>query len=34
MQFAQVWTYRDGRQIRMQMYASPDEALEAMGLGE
>jgi ketosteroid isomerase-like protein len=34
MHFAQVWTYRDERQIRMQMYANPDEALEAMGLDE
>ena len=34
MRFAQVWTFRDGRAIRMQMYASPDEALEAAGLRE
>jgi ketosteroid isomerase-like protein len=34
MHFAQVWTIRDGQQIRMQMYASPDEALEAAGLSE
>jgi len=31
MRFAQVWTLRDGRAIRMQMYANPDEALEAAG---
>ena len=34
MRFAQVWTLRDGQGIRMQMYASPDEALEAVGLAE
>ena len=34
MHFAQVWTLRDGTQIRMEMYASPDEALEAVGLRE
>ena len=34
MRFAQVWTLRDGLAIRMQMYASPDEALEAVGLSE
>ena len=34
MHFGQVWTIRDGQQIRMQMYASPDEALEAAGLSE
>ena len=32
MHFAQVWTLRDGRQVRMQMYATPEEALEAAGL--
>ncbi len=32
MRFAQVWTFRDGQAIRMDMYASPDEALEAVGL--
>ena len=31
MRFAQVWTLRDGVAIRMQMYASLDEALEAVG---
>lgn len=30
MRFAQVWTVRDGRAIRMEMYASVDEALEAV----
>ena len=34
MRFAQLWTLRDGRGIRMQMYASPEEALEAAGLRE
>ena len=33
MRFGQVWTIRDGKQLRMQMYASPEEALEATGLG-
>ena len=32
MRFAQVWTLREGRATRMQMYASVDEALEAVGL--
>jgi ketosteroid isomerase-like protein len=32
MRFAQVWTLRDGQGIRMEMYASPDEALEAVRL--
>jgi ketosteroid isomerase-like protein len=34
MHFAMVWTFRDGKQIRMRMYASPDEALTAAGLSE
>ena len=34
MRFAQVWTYRDGQAMRMQMYANPDEAIEAAGLSE
>ncbi len=34
MRFAQVWTLRDGQAIRMQMYASPEEALAAVGLSE
>jgi ketosteroid isomerase-like protein len=32
MRFAQVWTFQDGRQTRMRMYASRDQALEAAGL--
>jgi ketosteroid isomerase-like protein len=32
MTFAQVWTVRDGKQARMEMYADPAEALEAVGL--
>ena len=34
MRFAQVWTLRDGQAIRMQMYANPADALEAVGLPE
>ncbi len=34
MHFGRVWTIRDGLQVRMQMYASPAEALEAAGLQE
>ena len=34
MRFAQVWTLRDGMGIRMQLYASVEEALEAVGLSE
>ena len=34
MRFGQVWTTRGGRGIRMQMYASQEEALEAAGLSE
>jgi ketosteroid isomerase-like protein len=34
MTFAQVFTLRAGKQIRMQMYAEPSEALEAAGLRE
>jgi len=29
--FAQVWTARDGRLVRIEMYADPAEALEAVG---
>ena len=32
MRFAQVWTLRDGQGIRMELYASVEEALEAVGL--
>ena len=34
MRFAQVWTLRDGQAIGMQMYASPEEALESVELSE
>jgi ketosteroid isomerase-like protein len=35
MRFAQVWSsFREGAAIKMQMYSSVDEALEAVGLGE
>jgi hypothetical protein len=29
-----VWTLKDGKQTRMQMFANPEEALEAAGLEE
>jgi ketosteroid isomerase-like protein len=32
--YAMVWTLRDGRAVRMEMYLTRDEALDAMGLGE
>jgi ketosteroid isomerase-like protein len=32
MTFAQMFTLRDGKQVRMQMYAQPSEALQAAGL--
>jgi ketosteroid isomerase-like protein len=32
MLFAQVYTLRDGLEIRMEMYADPAEALKAVGL--
>jgi ketosteroid isomerase-like protein len=34
MLYAQVFTIRDGKQTRMEMYADPDEALKAVGLAE
>jgi ketosteroid isomerase-like protein len=34
MLYAQVFTIRDGKQTRMEMYADPDEALKAVGLME
>ena len=34
MSFAQVWTFRDGKQARMDMYSDRAEALEAAGLSE
>ena len=34
MDFAQIWTLEESRYARMQMYANPDEALEAAGLSE
>jgi ketosteroid isomerase-like protein len=34
MRFGQVFTLRDGKQVRMEMYADPDEALKAVGLAE
>jgi ketosteroid isomerase-like protein len=32
MSFAQIWTLRDGKETRMEMYSSQAEALEAVGL--
>jgi ketosteroid isomerase-like protein len=32
MDLAQVWTVRAGKQVRMRMYASPEEALEVAGI--
>ncbi len=32
MRFGQVWTLRDGKQVRMEMYATPQDALRAAGL--
>ena len=32
MSFAQVWTVRDGKEARMDMYSDPAEAFEATGL--
>ena|SRR5205823_791940 len=34
MSFAQVWTLRDGKQARMDMYSDRAEALAAAGLSE
>jgi ketosteroid isomerase-like protein len=34
MSFAQIWTIRDGKQARMEMYSDPAEALQAVGLQE
>jgi ketosteroid isomerase-like protein len=34
MRFAQVWTLRDGQGVRMELYASVEEALAAVRLSE
>ena len=34
MSFAQVFTFRDGKRARMEMYSDRNEALEAAGLRE
>ena len=34
MRFAQVWTFRDGQAVRMEMYKNVEEALEAVVLRE
>ena len=32
MRYGQVFTIRDGKQVRMEMYDDPDDALKAVGL--
>jgi ketosteroid isomerase-like protein len=32
MSFAMVWSFRDGKEARMEMYSDPQEALRAAGL--
>ena len=34
MRLAQLWTFRDGRPVRMVAYTNPDEGLAAAGLAE
>jgi ketosteroid isomerase-like protein len=34
MRMAMLWTLRDGKYTRMEMYPDPDEALKAVGLKE
>jgi ketosteroid isomerase-like protein len=34
MRLAQIFTIRDGQQVRMEMYDDPDDALKAVGLAE
>jgi ketosteroid isomerase-like protein len=34
MRMAMLWTLRDGKYMRMEMYPDPDEALKAVGLKE
>jgi ketosteroid isomerase-like protein len=34
MRFAQVWTLRGGKVIRVELYADPEEALEAAGVSK
>lgn len=34
LRFGQVWTFRDGKVIRVDFYYEPNEALEAAGLSE
>jgi len=33
MDFAQIWTIEGGKQVRSRIYADPEEALRAAGLG-
>jgi DNA phosphorothioation-dependent restriction protein DptG len=32
MSLAMVWSFRDGKEARMEMYSDPQEALQAVGL--
>jgi ketosteroid isomerase-like protein len=32
--FAQVWTFRDGAPVRLQVFTTTEQALEAVGLSE
>ena len=34
MSFAQIFTLRDGKETRMEMYSDQDEALQAVGLAD
>jgi ketosteroid isomerase-like protein len=34
MHFGQIWTVSDGKQARVRVYSTPEEALEAAGLSE
>ena len=34
MSFAQIWTLREGKRTRMEMYSDPAEAIAAAGLSE
>jgi hypothetical protein len=34
MRMAMLWTFREGKEARMEMYSAPSEALKAVGLEE
>jgi ketosteroid isomerase-like protein len=34
MSMAMVWSFRDGKEVRMDLYSDPHEALKAVGLEE